>query len=90
MILVRTESIISLNTFDIRTLIIPSKNRKSKLNCKNTHATNCNMVSQLSKIALFSTLLVLYVVTYTDAKVGKDCLNGDGKPDDWECDDGGE
>lgn len=46
------------------------------------------MVSQLSKIALFSTLLVLYVVTYADAKVGKDCLDGDGKPDDWECDDG--
>ena len=45
------------------------------------------MVSQFSKIALFSTLLVLCVVTYTDAKVGTDCLT-DGKPDDWKCDDG--
>ena len=45
------------------------------------------MVSQFSKIALFSTLLVLCVVTYTDAKVGTDCLS-DGKPDDWKCDDG--
>ena len=87
MILLRTEGIISLNTFNIRTPSIPSKNRISKLNCKNENVTNCNMVSQFSKIALFSTLLVLCVVTYTDAKVGTDCLT-DGKPDDWKCDDG--
>ena len=45
------------------------------------------MVSQLSKIVLFTSAFVLYAAAYAEAKVGADCMSN-GKPDDWKCDDG--